>query len=124
MAERYGSVADTKVRPGAHVIDDDAPHSRSVYVVTGGNYPVATVMGQVAADKKLKPVDAAAADGTENAHSVLFRDCDAALVDADGLVSEYHSVLRADLLVWPEGATQGQIDGWLDQLKAKHIKVK
>lgn len=119
------TINNTVKRPGHYLVHEESERlSRENVILTGANYVSATVLGQVTATKKFKQVDAAASDGTENAAAILFGSIDASTEDQTTVVHDCLAEVRLADLVWPDGATQGQIDGWLADLKAQHIKAR
>lgn len=83
------------------------------------------VLGKITASGKVKEIDFAGADGTENAYGILLYDCTAPNgVDAEGTaVVDGPAIIAKSALVWPAGATANQKATALGQLKAKGIKV-
>lgn len=75
---------------------------------------------------KVKQIDFAATDGSDKAYGVLCYDVTAPNgVDAkSSAVVNGPSVVAANGLVWPAGATQPQKDAAIVQLKAAGIKVR
>ncbi len=90
----------------------------------GGVISASAVLGEISATKKLVVVNAAASDGSETACGVLFREVDATYQDEDAAVNDYHTVFKRSKLVFPEGATQSQIDGWINDLESKSNRGK
>jgi hypothetical protein len=75
---------------------------------------------------KVKQIDFAATDGSDKAYGILCFDVTAPVgVDANGTaIVNGPSVVAANGLVWPAGATQPQKDAAIAQLKAAGIKVR
>lgn len=118
------TIENTVKRPGHYLVREDERLSRSNVVITGGSYIAGEVMGKITASGKYVPVNAGAADGSENFAGILFANVDATAEDVHHVVHNYHSEVRKDALKWPDGATQGQIDNWLAQMEAQHIKAR
>lgn len=115
-----------KKRAGAHVLEEvSVDLSRENYTVaSGADLAAGTVMGKVTATGKLVPLAPAAVDGSEAAHSVLYREAKAATADVEGLVNEKLTVFQDAGLTWPAGITAGQKTTAIGQLEAKFNKVR
>lgn len=116
-----------KKRPGAHVVEEvSVDLSRETYTVAAGADLVpGTVLGKVTASGKLVQLAPAAVDGSEVAHSVLYREAKAASADVtDALVSEKLTVFNDSLLTWPDGISAGQKTTAIGQLESKLNKVR
>jgi hypothetical protein len=96
-----------------------------VTVASGQTLALGTVVGVVTATSKLKALDPAATDGTENARGVIANDVDAALADRDdGLLIARHALVARNALVWPSGITAELKAAAESQLKAIGILVR
>ncbi|MEW6775024.1 MAG: head decoration protein [Bdellovibrionota bacterium] len=74
---------------------------------------------------KVKEIDFAATDGTEDAYGVLVHAVTAPNgVDARGVAIVRDADLRNTGLVWPGGATDAQKSAALDQLAARGIVIR
>lgn len=80
-----------------------------------------TVLGQVTATKKWKPVNFAATDGTETAGAILYQGCDATSADVERTLTRRASEVQAVRLTWPSGATANQISAALATLAEADI---
>ena len=86
-----GAVA---VGPYSHAVD------AGFFVVCSGQTPLDSTTG------KLKALDPAATDGTENAVGVLAADVDATLIDReDALLISRHAIVANHALAWPVAIT-------------------
>lgn len=96
-----------------------------VTVASGQTLALGTVVGVVTATSKLKALDPAATDGTENARGVIANDVDAALADRDdGLLIARHALVARNALVWPSGISAELKATAEAQLKAIGILVR
>lgn len=114
---------DSVKRPGAHISYEEAKISRSSVTVSGGNYPASTVLGKVTATGVYKAVSAGASDGSQKADAILFAGVDASQADVSGVVNDCMTRCRREDVVWPDGATDAQIQGWINDLRENHVKI-
>jgi hypothetical protein len=94
----------------------------AVDFVSGDAFTITVAAGS----GKVKQIDFAATDGSDKAYGVLCYDVTAPNgVDAKGsAIVNGPSVVAANGLVWPAGATQPQKDAAIAQFKAAGIKVR
>ena len=81
-----------------------------IVILDGEDLAVGTVLGQIAASEKYVQVDLAAVDGSEDAVAVLYDAVFADGADAAGVAHVRDSEVLGAELVYPDGATQGNID--------------
>lgn len=119
------TLVDNKLRREEHIeYEVDKQFSREKKTITGGDYGQATVMGEITATGKLTQLAPAAADGSEVAVAVLYRDCAAAGADQTCTVNDAMTIYRGDLLVWPVGITDPQKAVAIKQLHSAGQKVR
>lgn len=94
-------------------------------VATGQNLALGAVVGLETSTSKLKALDPAAIDGTENAVGVLASSIDATLVDrSDALLIARHAIVANHALVWPAAITPAQKATAIAQLEARGVLVR
>lgn len=94
-------------------------------VATGQNLALGAVVGLETSTSKLKALDPAAIDGTENAIGVLASSVDATLVDrSDALLITRHAIVANHALVWPAAITPAQKATAIAQLEARGVLVR
>lgn len=94
-------------------------------VATGQNLALGAVVGLETSTSKLKALDPAAIDGTENAVGVLASSVDATLVDrSDALLITRHAIVANHALVWPAAITPAQKATAIAQLEARGVLVR
>lgn len=113
------------MRPTAHYLVSEASgfRSREVGVIASGSgkLDAGTVLGQVTATKKFKPLAPTANDGTQVAAAVLYEGCDATSADVRRTYTARDSEVQAAVLVWPVGITDSQKTAALASLAALGI---
>ena len=97
--------------------------SREDVTIDTGDLLAGTVLGRITATGKMVQVDLAAVDGSEVAAGILYADADATLADVAAVAIVRHAEVKADLVVYPTGASQNDIDAIDADLKALQIKV-
>lgn len=114
----------TEKRHDAEFLLSEAPGNLSIDNVTllsGQNLKSGAVLGQVSASSKLKALDPAALDGSQNAVAILLKDEDASAGDLEAAVVARLAEVKSDLLVWAAGVTTGQQSTALTALANKFI---
>ena len=86
--------------------------------------PVATVLGKLTADSKYVPVDLGASDGSEVAVAVLYAEVDATEDDQRAVVHTRVCEVDGNELVYPEGASEGDITTINGQLADLNVIVR
>jgi hypothetical protein len=114
-------------RVSAHLISEMKGVSKDNIVLTGGNFVTGEVLGINADGTKYVKLDldagGTATFGTE-AKGVLFGNVDATEEDKNGLAHTRICAVRADKLVWPEGATDEQKAQFIAELVALNVIVR
>ncbi len=85
---------------------------------------VGTVLGKVTASGEYMPVDLAATDGTEVAAGILFGRSDATDADVRAVAHVRDCEVDGNELVYPDGATSGDIEDINEALAALGIIVR
>jgi hypothetical protein len=73
---------------------------------------------------KVKAIDFAAVDGSQDAFGFMIGSCDASQADTEGVAIVRDAQIVADYLSWPTGATAGQKAAALAQLYDKGIVTR
>lgn len=83
--------------------EDCLNYSREVATVAAGqNLRLGAVVGRATLSGKLKALDPAASDGTENPVGILLGNVDASLIDMDSaLLLNRHAVVASNAVIWP-----------------------
>ncbi len=90
-----------------------------------GNLLLGAIVGRDSTTGKLKALDPAATDGTENAVGVLATDVDATLIDReDALLISRHAIVATHALVWPVAITPTEKTTAIAQLEARGVLVR
>lgn len=95
--------------------DTDTLASGSGAVIVG------TVLGQVTASGKFKPLAPSASDGTQTAAAVILQYADATSADQPVVNLKRRAQVVLQALVWPAGITDAQKSTAIAQLKALGI---
>lgn len=95
--------------------------SRDVGVITGGNYPSGTVLGQITASKKFTQLDPSASDGSEDAAAVLGANVDALAADHTGVIFQRDVEWSESLLAFEASVTTPEKTAALAQLAGKGV---
>ncbi len=95
-----------------------------VTIAAGQNLAVGAVVGKQTADEKMYQIDFTASDGTENAYGFVIADYDAAAGDIEGVVIVREAIVIEESLVFPDTATQPEIDAAMAQLKTAGIVTR
>lgn len=101
-------------------------YSRDLATVAAGqNLVLGAVVGVETSTSKLKALDPAATDGTENAFGVLANDVDATLIArSDALLITRHAIVASHAMVWPVAITPAQKATAIAQLEARGVLVR
>jgi hypothetical protein len=107
-------ITETQPHMGGFLISEARGHrSRHQGVVASGSGKVlaGTVMGQITASKKFKPLDPAAVDGSQTGGGILYGDVDATSADKQAAFIVRDAEVNLGELVWGAGVTtQAQKD--------------
>ncbi len=117
-------MAITETNRNGEVLLSEANGALSRDVITiayGQNLEAGAVLGKVTASGKYVGLAPGASDGSEVAKAVLLYDADASAGDAKATAIVRLAEVTADLLAWPSGITQAQIDTALGQLAGDYI---
>ncbi|MFW6024094.1 MAG: head decoration protein [Dichotomicrobium sp.] len=98
----------------------EGSRSRENGTLASGDLPAGAVLA-LNGDDDYVQVAPDATDGTETAVAVLYAAVDASEAAADCVVIARDAEVNQDELVWPDGASEAQIDTGLDQLRAANI---
>lgn len=106
--------------------EDCLNYSRDpVTVAVGQNLELGAVVGRVVATGKVKRLDPAATDGTENPAGILLGAVDASLIERDdGLLLARHGIVASHAVVWPAGITAEQQAAAVAALEARGILIR
>ncbi|MEW6505514.1 MAG: head decoration protein [Chloroflexota bacterium] len=85
--------------------------------VVGDTFSITVTRGS----GKVKAIDFAATDGSQEAAGVMIAGCDATTSDTKGLAVVRNAQIVADYLAWPTGATEDQKHEAMAQLYSKGI---
>lgn len=106
------------------LFEADGHFSREEVTLTGGDYEIGTVLGQITADKKFTANDPAAVDGSEVAVAVLATSAKAAAGDVSGIIIDTHARVKRAGLKWGAGiTTEPQRSTAVTQLRTVGIKT-
>ncbi|MBU2708831.1 head decoration protein [Zooshikella marina] len=106
---------------GEFILKEIDGFSRGERMVTGGLYPVGTVLGEITATKQLTALNPTADDGSKKAVAILMGITDARTNDKKAVVIEQLTTVRKADLEWPTGITDEQKETALNELKEKFI---
>lgn len=110
---------------GIHVISEaNGNLSREQITVDTGVLEVGTVLGKITASGKYVQVDLGASDGSENAAGVLWDAVDATDADVEAAAHVREAEVLGSELVYPDGATQNDIDAINAALATLNIIVR
>ncbi len=113
------------IKTDSDVVKDEGKNrfSRDTDVLALGSGKVipGTVLGQVTASGKFKPLAPAASDGTQTAAAVILQYADATSADQSVVNLKRRAQVVLQALVWPEGITDTQKSAAIAQLKALGI---
>lgn len=116
------TIYNDKVRTAGFLVSP-ASGNRSfdtVTVVTTGALLAGSVLGKVTATGEFVQYDPSGADGSEIAVAILYAGVPASTTVKATVVARDAEV-NAAMLVYPNGATQGEIDAAIESLEASHI---
>lgn len=114
---------DLLPRPGAHLIQTVPKLSQDDVTLSGGSFVHGEVLAEI--DGIHTKLDANPdATVANKAVGVCFSRVDATEADMPGLAHTRLAAMDGAHLVWPEGATQAQIDAWTAELESQHIIVR
>ena len=101
-------------------------YSRDLATVAAGqNLQLGAIVGRDSTTGKLKVLDPAATDGTENAVGVLTADVEATLIDRENaLLITRHAIVASHAMVWPAAITPAQKSTAIAQLEARGVLVR
>ncbi|WP_163836944.1 head decoration protein [Spartinivicinus ruber] len=106
---------------GEFILKEIDGFSRADRLVTGGLYPVGTVLGEVTETKELIALNPTAEDGSQKATAILMGMVDARTDPQKTVVLEQLTVVRKVALEWPDDITDEQKQTALAELKEKFI---
>lgn len=113
------------IKTDSDVVKDEGKNrfSRDTDVLALGSGKVipGTVLGQVTASGKFKPLAPAASDGTQTAAALILQYADATSADQSVVNLKRRAQVVLQALVWPEGITDTQKSAAIAQLKALGI---
>ena len=96
-----------------------------VTVAVGQNLELGAVVGRVTATGKLKCLDPAATDGTEDVAGILLGAVDATLVERDdALLLTRHAIVASHAVVWPAAITPEQKAAATAALETRGILIR
>ena len=96
-----------------------------VTVASGQNLELGAVVGRVTATGKLKRLDPAATDGTEDVAGILLSAVDATLVERDdALLLVRHAIVASHAVVWPAAITPEQKAAATAALETRGILIR
>lgn len=97
---------------GFHMVSEANGHRsrEEIVILAGEDLEVGTVLGQITASEKYVQVDLAAVDGSQSVAGVLYDSVFADGADAAAVAHLRDSEVLGAELVYPAGATQGNID--------------
>ncbi len=114
-----------KLKTDADVVKDEGKNrfSRDTDTLASGSgkVRVGTVLAQVTASGKFKPLAPGASDGTQTAAAIILQNSDATDTDQAVVNLKRRAQVALQELVWPEGITDTQKDAALTQLAALGI---
>ena len=94
-------------------------------VAVGQNLELGAVVGRVTATGKLKRLDPAATDGTEDVAGILLGACDASLIERDdALLLARHAIVASHAVVWPAAITPEQKAAATAALETRGILIR
>lgn len=110
---------------GFHMISEANGHlSREKVTVDTGVLKVGTVLGKITASGKYVQVNLAASDGSEVAAGILWDAVDATDADVIGVAHVRECEVNGAELVYPDGASQNDIDAINEALASLNIIVR
>lgn len=113
------------LKTDADIVKDEGKNrfSRDTDTLASGSgiVKIGTVLGEVTASGKFKPLAPAASDGTQIAAAVILQYADATTADVSVVNLKRRAQIVLQELVWPAGITDAQKKGALDQLAALGI---
>ena len=96
-----------------------------VTFASGQNLELGAVVGRVTATGKLKRLDPAATDGTEDVAGILLGAVDATLVERDdALLLVRHAIVASHAVVWPAAITAEQKAAATAALETRGILIR
>ena len=106
--------------------EDCLNYSRDqVTVASSQNLELGAVVGRVTATGKIKRLDPAATDGTEDVAGILLGAIDATLIERDdALLLARHGIVASNAVVWPAGITAEQKATAVAALEARGILIR
>lgn len=114
-------------RKAAYIIEEAFGSFRSrgdgIVTAPAGGYEAGTILGQITATLKYVQVDPAATDGSEVAAAILYGNLPET-GDQMATLTLRASEVNSAALIYPDGATQPQIDTIDAQLAAGGVIVK
>lgn len=113
------------LKTDADIVKDEGKNrfSRDTDTLASGSgiVKIGTVLGEVSASGKFKPLAPGASDGTQIAAAVILQYADATAADHAVVNLKRRAQVVLQELVWPAGITDAQKKGALDQLAALGI---
>lgn len=96
----------------------------AVTVASGADLGSAVVVGKVTANGKMAQLAPAASDGSETAYGILIYPAGAATADAVVTAIVREAEINGELIVWPEGITEGQKTTAIADLEARGLIIR
>ena len=94
-------------------------------VAAGQSLELGALVGRVTATGKLKRLDPAATDGTEDVAGILLGAVDASLVERDdALLLVRHAIVASHAVVWPAAITPEQKTAATAALETRGILIR
>ena len=96
-----------------------------VTVAVGQNLELGSVVGRLTATGKVKRLDPAATDGTEQPAGILLGASDATLIERDdALLLARHGIVASHAVTWPAGITAEQKATAIAALEGRGILIR
>ena len=96
-----------------------------VTVASGQNLELGAIVGRISATGKMKRLDPAATDGTEDVAGILLGACDATLIERDdALLLARHAIVASHAVVWPAAITSEQKAAATAALETRGILIR
>lgn len=95
--------------------------SRDAAIITGGNYPSGTVLGQLSASEKYVELDPSASDGSETAVAILGPNVVATPDDKSAVIFSRDTEWCESLMIFNDALTSEEKQTAKDQLASRGI---
>lgn len=113
--------------PGEHIVHEESIDLSREKVTVGSGAGIVVsgaVLGKKTADSKYYPHDPAAADGTQVASRILWREVDATSSDVAEVVTKALTKVRDENLTWKAGISAGDKTTAITALETQYITVQ